>query len=253
MLLDVDSAWIMAVLLCSVRLAAIIALAPFVQALQLPNRVKIILLLALSICLVSGMHPHSSEMPVDIPSLLASGFRELLIGALMAFGVFTAFAAFSFAGSALDIQTGLNVADVFDPITRSQSPLLASLLTMIAAALFWEFDAHHALLRGLAYSFERVPIGGAWTPPSPDRLVHQFGSVFLFGLMLAAPPMFMVFLIDACLSVVSRNLPQLNVFILGTPLKIVAGISTFAIVAPHLGDLANRIIGSAFRFMAEVL
>ena len=119
---------------------------------------------------IAGMHLAPNAPVTDIPALISAGLAEVTIGALMAFGVFAAFAAFSFAGNALDLQIGFSLANIFDPITRSQSPLLAAIFGMIAVALFFTMDAHHTLLR----EFRRID-------PSRTRVVLIEGSPRVLG------------------------------------------------------------------------
>jgi flagellar biosynthetic protein FliR len=241
------------VLLCALRVATVFMLAPFWQPLGLPARVRVLIILALSATLVSATHTAPAAALASVPALLAAAVNELLVGALLAFGVFTAFAAFAFAGNALDLQIGFNIANVFDPVTRSQSPLLASLFAMTAVVLFFTFDAHHAVLRGIAYSLERIPLGGPAPRPDVRALGRQFGIVFTLGLALAAPVLFCLFFVELAMAVLSRNLQQLNVFVLGTPIKIILGLVMLATLAPQFGQTARRIFDAIFGFWEAVL
>lgn len=253
MTFDINATWITAVLLCSLRLSALLMAAPILQALGLPVRIRITLILCLALALVSGMRLTLAHPPTDLGTLIGAGINEVLVGALMAYGIFAAFAAFSFAGNALDLQIGFNIANIFDPITRSQSPLLASLLGMVAVMLFFAMDAHHALLRGFAWSLERIPLGGPAPSFNPALLIKQFGTVFTLGLMLAAPVLFCLFLVELAMAVLSRNLQQMNVFVLSAPVKIGVGLVVMASMAGHIGTVSARIFASIFTFWEAVL
>lgn len=253
MALNFNANWIIAVLLCSLRLSALLLATPMLQALALPIRIRILLILILSISLVSGMRLAPVNANLDLATLIAAGAYEVMVGALMAYGIFTAFAAFSFAGNALDLQIGFNIANIFDPITRSQSPLIASLFGMLAVALFFTMDAHHTLIRGVAYSLERIPLGSAMQMPAPAELIRQFGSIFSLGLMLVAPPLFCLFLVDLALAVLSRNLQQINILMLSVPIKIAVGLSVLAYMAGQIGSIAEKIFSTVFLFWESVL
>lgn len=250
---DFSTVWVTGVLLCALRLATVLMLAPFWQPLGLPVRVRVLIILALSATLVSATHAAPLAAPASVPALLGAAVNELMVGALMAFGVFTAFAAFAFAGNALDLQIGFNIANVFDPVSRTQSPLLASLFAMTAVVLFFTADAHHAVLRGIAYSLERIPLGGPAPRPDVRALGRQFGVVFTLGLALAAPVLFCLFFVELAMAVLSRNLQQLNVFVLGTPIKVVLGLTLLATLAPQFGQAARRIFDAIFSFWEAVL
>ena len=253
MRVDFSTVWLTGVLLCTLRLSTLLLLAPFWQPLGLPARVRVLIILAFAVTLVSATYAAPSAAPASVPALLGAALNELLVGALMAFGVFTAFGAFSFAGNALDLQIGFNIANVFDPVTRSQSPLLASLFTLTAVVLFFSFDAHHAVMRGIAYSLERIPLGGPAPRPDVRALARQFGFVFTLGLVLAAPVLFCLFFVELAMAVLSRNLQQLNVFVLGTPIKIVIGLVLLATLAPQFGQTARRVFDAIFDFWEAVL
>jgi flagellar biosynthetic protein FliR len=253
MTLDFNSAWVTALLLCSIRLSALLLLTPVLQAMSIPAQVRVILVMLLAVGLIGGMRLAPAGMPNDLPQFFAAAANELAVGALMAFGIFCAFAAFSLAGNALDFQIGFSIANIFDPITRSQTPLIASLFGMAAVALFFALDAHHLLLRGVAYSLERVPLGTPMQPLDPAALAREFGGVFTMGLMLAAPPLFCLFLVEICLAVLSRNLPQLNIFMFSIPINIAVGLAVLALMSPHIGAVAKKIFASIFQFWEAVL
>lgn len=253
MILDLSLAWITAVVLCSLRLSALLAMTPILAAAAVPMRIRILLVLILSASFVSGLQLAPAALPTDLASMIAVAVNELAIGGLMAFGIFAAFAAFSFAGNLLDVQVGFSIASIFDPITRADTPLLASLFAMLAVVLFFAADAHHTLLRGVAYSLERIPLGSAMIAPDPAALARQFGSVFSFGLLLAAAPLFCLFLVQIALAVLSRSLPQLNILMLSMPINIIVGLAVLAYVAGHLGTIATRVFDGLFQFWERVL
>jgi len=244
--------WVLTFLLCSIRLSGLLLSAPFLQVLGLPMRLRAFLVLAISACLVSSAELGPVDLALDVGPLIALAVSELAIGALMSFALFIAFAAFAFAGNALDLQIGFNIANLFDPITRRYSPLIASTFGMVAVALFFSMDVHHAMLRGFAYSLEKLPLGSLFTVPEPMLLARQFGTIFTLGVLLAAPTLFCLFLVETAISVVSRNLQQMNVLLLSTPIKIVVGMWVLAYSAGRMGPVAEKIFDSVFLFWEEV-
>lgn len=253
MVIDVDIRWLVALLLCSLRISAVLMLAPILSAIGVPSRIRIVLTLALALGLVTGLHLPYHHLPTDISPLLGMAVQEIVLGAVLAFGIFAAFAAFHFAGSALDIQIGFNIANVFDPVTHSQAPLLASLFSLVAALLFFLLEGHHALIRGIAWSLERVPLGMAFPVSDPALIIRQFGTLFGFGLLLAAPVLFVLFLVEISLGVLSRTLPQLNLFLLSPPIKIVIGLCVLASVAGQFQTVASKIFGGLFHYWEAIL
>lgn len=226
---------------------------PIIDGFGIPARVRVFIVLALSCTLVSALPGTTSLPEAELWPFIGAAAGELATGALLGFGALSAFAAFSFAGNLLDQQLGFGLANVFDPMTRSQSPLIASLFGFLAVVVFFTVDAHHALLRGFAWSLEKVPLGSGFHAFSPDTLAHQFGLIFSFGLLLAAPVLFCVYLIEIGLAVISRNLPQMNIFMISIPVKIVCGLLLLSLLLSRLGPLFDRIFGSIFYFWSKVL
>jgi flagellar biosynthesis protein FliR len=253
MSLTVDSTWIAIVLLASIRLGALFVLAPVFGGISMPAQFRAFFVLALSATLVVGLHLPSTQVPMEVAPMVLAAVSELTLGAAMAFGLFTAFAAFQFAGKLLDIQIGFSLGTVFDPVTRAQSPLLGSLLNMLALALFFALDGHHMLLRGVAYSLERVPPGALPQNWSLTPFVDQFGAMFIFGITLVAPVVFALLLVDVGLGIVSRTMPQLNIFTVGIPAKIVVGLLVFASSLTALAPVMARVFHSAFSYWQQLL
>jgi flagellar biosynthetic protein FliR len=228
-------------------------MSPLLQAAGLPNRVRVIFVLAMSACLVSATHAMPAQAALDLPTLLVQACGELALGALLSFGLYSAFAVFSLAGNLLDLQIGFNIANIYDPITRSQSPLLASFLGLIAVVMFYISDAYQLLIRGLAYSLERIPLGTVDLPLNAGLVAAQFGKIYSLGLMLAAPVLFCLLLVEVGIAVLSRNLPQMNIFTLSPPVKIAVGLAVFAVTLGHLGTEFKRVFDNLFSFWEALL
>jgi flagellar biosynthetic protein FliR len=250
---DVGMAWIASVLLCSLRLSAMLIMTPILDGFGIPARIRVFLVVALSASLVSALPGSAPATTLASGPFFAAAAGELFTGALLGFGALCAFAAFSFAGNLLDQQLGFGLANVFDPMTRAQTPLIASVFGLMAVVMFFTVDAHHALLRGFAYSLEKVPLGSALHVTSPATLVHQFGLIFSYGLLLVAPVVFCVYLIEIGMAVISRNLPQMNIFMVSIPVKIICGLLLLSLLMPHLAPIFDKIFGSIFQFWEEVL
>lgn len=253
MTVQIGVTWICAVLLCSMRLGGVLLLTPLLNGFGIPARIKVMLTLTLSAMLVATLPTLPAAPSLVGGALLGACISELVTGAVLGFGVLTALAAVSFAGKILDIQSGFGLANVFDPITRSQSPLIGALFGLLALVMFFTADAHHALLRGLAYSLSRLPLGRALEMPVPQLLAHQFGIVFSLGLVLAAPVVFLLFLIEASLAIIARNLPQMNLMMIGAPVKIAAALLALAALSPQLSPVFGRLYAAIFSFWERLL
>ncbi|MGD9364173.1 MAG: flagellar biosynthetic protein FliR, partial [Desulfobacteraceae bacterium] len=118
---------------------------------------------------------------------------------------------------------------------------------------FFLLDGHHMLIRGFAYSIEQLPLGQGIASIQIDAVIAQFGKMFVYGLMLVAPAVFALFLLDIGLAVAARTMPQINIFILGLPLKIFVGSILLALSLKYLSPLLKRIFESLFRYWEHIL
>jgi flagellar biosynthetic protein FliR len=242
--------YLLSVFLLSLRLGALLLLTPLLHAISVPPTARILLVLGLAAALVPGL-PHGSLVPAAVAAqpgvLIAAAAVEVALGATLALGVFAAFGAISLAGRILDIQIGFGMAQVVDPATQRQIPIINSAFDQVGVLVFFLVNGHHALLRGLVYSLERFPLGRAWSleAASPIVLKHVAG-LFGLGFALAAPVVFCMLLVDLGLGVLARNLPQMNIFVVGLPIKIVAGLAALSLWFGGMGEAMERIYASIY-------
>lgn len=253
MALDIEMGRIVAVLLVATRLGALFLLTPLLGGFGIPPRVTVLLVLALSLTIVMGSGIQSASLPVSLADLAILAAREMAIGALLAYALLVAFSAFLFAGRLLDMQIGFGIANLIDPITRAPSPLLGTGLHLMAALVFFAVDGHHLVLRMLALSFQAHGPGAPLSWAVLEVAVMHFGMVFTWGLMLIVPALFALLLLDVALAFVSRAMPQMNVFIVAIPLKVVVGLTMLALSVAAMGPVIGRIFDSTAGFWRTVL
>lgn len=181
------------------------------------------------------------ELHVSSSSLFLSVTSEILLGLTIGFFVRTIFAAISVAGEIASLQSGFAFSRFMDPYTETQASLLVELKYLLAILLFFAIDGHHAIFQALYRSFFLVPLGGfSLKEPVYHSIVTQTGSIFGLALKIGSPVIVSLFLIEVSLGVLSRLVPQMNVFIEGIPVKILASISIFSL---SLGLISPVILG----------
>lgn len=252
MTIDIDPHWVAAVLLVSLRIGVIFMMAPFLASLGGLVTVRVLMSFALSAVLVTGVVALPS-VDVQLDNLVSSAITELITGGTLAFGVFAAFGAFSVAGKILDVQSGFGIGSVYDPVTRAGAPLFSTLLNMGAAVIFFGMDAHHALMRGIAFSLQQVPPGTVLSSLPADAVVRQFGLTFSLGVALVIPVILILLLVELGLAVVSRVLPQMNVIMVMVPAKLAAGLAVFTMTITTLQAPMSNVFASIFTYWEQVL
>jgi flagellar biosynthetic protein FliR len=244
---------LIAALLVSARLAALFLFSPLFLSASIPGTVRVLFALGLAAGLVASLELVPAAIPTTVGDMIRALAVEVFVGATLAFGLFAAFAAFLVGGRILDFQMGFGVANVIDPATSAQAPLVGTALNLMAVATFFLLDGHRLLIRGLAYSLERVPIGQGFQNLNIEAVTAQFGLMFVFGLAAVAPAVITLLLMDTAMAVTARTMPQVNVFILSLPLKIFVGLSVLALTLPSVAPLLERVYESIFRYWERVM
>ena len=228
--------WITAVLLLATRIAAVLLLTPVLHAVAIPGLVRVLIVIAVACVLALPFGAQSPVELADTGALVSALVREAFIGATLGLGVLLAFAGFGLSGRLVDVQVGFGMAQVYDPLTRSRLPVVSAVFGLLAAVFFFAVDGHHALLRGIAFSVERLPPGaGVGTAVAAEPVVRQGAALFTLGFALAAPVVLGLLLVEFVLGVISRNLPQMNMLVLGIPAKILLGLVALSAWAAGFG------------------
>lgn len=240
-------AWVVTTLLISARLGALLLLAPPFSASHIPATIRVAFVLALS-AMLAPLGATEVPQALTMGHLLSGLIAEVALGATMAFGVALAFAAFAVAGRLLDVQIGFGIGQVLDPTTQQQLPVLSSAFAWLALVVFFLSDAHHLLLRGFVLSFDAFPLAQPWASAQlAQPLLKQVAASFSLGFAMVTPVMLCLFLVELSLGVLSRNMPQMNMFALAIPIKVLAGIATLSFATVGMANVILRINGSIFK------
>lgn len=244
----VDQAWVMTVLLVSLRLAAVLIMTPVLYAFPMPSTIRVLVVVALSVMLTMAFPGWRVDAQIGVGEVFVAAVSELALGAVLGLSIMLAFAAFSVAGALLDVQIGYGIAQVLDPVTKRQVPILTAGFNLIAVVVFFLVNGHHALMRGLVYGFERFPPGRPWQiAQAAGPVLKQVAGLFTLGFALAAPVVFCILLVEVGLGVLARNLPQMNMFAMGIPVKILVGVSALSLWMLGAGDAMSKVYFSIFK------
>lgn len=232
-------------LLVSVRLLPLVVASPIVFFSRIPLTVRLLLVLVLAAVMASGI--STTQDPVlSLPAL----FGEFLLGVVMAFGFHAAHAGLDMAGKLIDTQIGLNAAGVFDPGTSNVTGLIAELLALAFALLFVALDMHHALLRVFTELLAVIPPGSVSAAALNVGLVEILAKQFLLAFMLVVPVILGLWLADVAFALLSRSMPQANVYFLALPVKLGLGVFLLLLTLPLIVQRIPLLFENALRFSA---
>ncbi|MFO7727240.1 MAG: flagellar biosynthetic protein FliR, partial [Desulfonatronovibrio sp.] len=146
---------------------------------------------------------------------------------------------------------GFAMVNVVDPITGVSEAVTAHFLYMTAMLTFLALNGHLYLLMGLAQSFELVPPGTLLISPElVNQIIYLSGQIFVLAVKIAAPIITAVFLVNLGLALISRAAPQMNVLLIGFPMKIAIGFLflglVFEILSLHIAEFIPGLSGSFY-------
>jgi len=237
-------AWIEAVMLASVRMTAFLVIAPPFSFNAFPLRIKGMLAIGLGLAV-------SPRVTSGYESLNTSGFfgalvLEVLVGGLLGFLVYVVFAAVQSAGGLIDMFSGFQMAQGFDPQSMVNGAQFTRLFQMTALALLFASDGYQLIIGGLVRSFTALPLGGGLDMAAPmQALVTSVSQMFLAAVQIAGPLLVVLFLADAGLGLITRVAPALNAFALGFPLKILITLTLASTVYVALPRIVSSLTGQA--------
>lgn len=189
---------------------------------------------------------------LDAPTMEVDGvyylliLKELLVGLMIGFIAYLILSAVQIAGGFIDFQMGFAIANVIDPQTGAQSPLIGQYLYVIALLFLLSVNGHHLLLDGIYYSYQFIPIEQPWIPFGNHHMVEfviqAFNKMFIIAFQMAIPVVGSLFIVDVALGIVARTVPQLNVFVVGLPLKIGASFIVLFLVMGSMVFVVSELV-----------
>ncbi|GGM21476.1 flagellar biosynthetic protein FliR [Paraliobacillus quinghaiensis] len=238
-----------AFLLILVRFTAFFATVPIFSYRNIPTQFKIGIAVFLAWIIL-----YSVEIPtisLDLNFLLLLG-KEAIVGLLLGLIAYMILSAVQIAGGFIDFQMGFAIANVIDPQTGVQSPLIGQYFYTIAMLFILSVDGHHLLINGAFYSFDMVPLDQMIDFSNENIalfVINTFNHFFLIAFQLAIPIVGCLFLVDVALGIIARTVPQLNVFVVGLPLKIFVSLFVLSIFM----GLYISIVKKLFSYLLEMM
>ena len=226
--------WAAALFWPLVRVLALIATAPAVSHRALPVRAKVALALAVALVMAPQVPAPPLERAHDA-AFFALLVRNMIIGGMLGFAVRIVFTGIELAGQMIGLQIGLSFGGFFNPEAADTDNPVANVVSLLVLLVFLGIDGHLQMIAGLRQSFEAFPIDGAGAPPLAFDTVAGLGAqLFAVALSLSLPVLSVMLLINVVLGVMARVSPQLNLFAVGFPITLCAGLIVLVIFVPYL-------------------
>lgn len=227
-----DIQHIIIAILVMLRISTVIILLPVLGHQLVPLQIKVGMVVLLTVLIFPLVEHQVDSIALDPLSFTAVAIQEMIIAAALALFAQLIFTAAQFAGQLMSFQMGMTVANVFDPATHSQQAVISQLAMTLAMLLWLTTGAHHMFLHALIDSFTLFPINHDWSFAAFLDLSDAASRMFVLALKIAAPIMLLLTFIYIALGLVSRAVPQIQVFFVSFPLTVGLGLLTFSMGMP---------------------
>jgi flagellar biosynthesis protein FliR len=220
-----------AYLLAFARVGTMVMLLPGVGEMTVPSRVRLTMALVLTAILLPA---HQKAYAVDLKALgpvFVLLFQELIVGAVLGLTARLAISALQIAGAVVAQQLGLGFVTAVDPTQNQQGVIVGNFLSVLGITLIFATDLHHLVIAGLNDSYAifqpgEMPIVG----DVAQHITRIIATSFRIGIQLSAPFLVFGLLFNLGLGVLSRLMPQMQVFFIGLPLSILLGFLLLVLV-----------------------
>lgn len=215
------------------RISGIFMALPFLGSRNIPVYAKAGLSLLLAYIIFPLIYSTRVVIPTDFLPYFALVASEVLLGVIFGFVGSLIMHAIQMAGHILDLQIGFGIVNVFDPQFGQQIPLLGNFKYILALMLLLATNGHHVMLTAIAASFKLVPVTGIVFPTSLTAFMLDLVSgAFTIGFKITVPVLLALLLTDVAMGILARMMPQMNIFVVGVPGKIIIGIFTLSMAIP---------------------
>lgn len=235
-------------LLILVRVSGIFIYAPIFSSQNIPMYIKFFLSAVLAAVIFSFGIPTTNFVADAYYPLLI--IKELMFGIALGYVSYLFTSVFFTMGQIVDLNLGFGMANVIDPQNRMQVSLFGNFLYIYSMLIFLIIDGHHFLIRALIQSYDKIPIGKfSFSSMQMEVIAEVFAKSFEIGVALSFPIILIIFVSEVVLGVLSKTIPQLNIFVVGLPLKIILGLAMLLICIPIVFQLTSEV----FQYMVNMI
>ncbi|MEC1179339.1 flagellar biosynthetic protein FliR [Metasolibacillus meyeri] len=230
-------------LLIFVRVSAFFVSVPLFSYRTIPPQMRIALAFALSLIMY---YTYSYEVIAFDGTYILLVLKEAIIGLMLGLIAYIIMSAVQIAGGFIDFQMGFAMANIVDPQTGAQSPLMGQFFNFLALLTMLAINGHHLLLDGIFYSYQFMPMNQLFpnfgSEATVDFILRTFTAVFAIAFQMSAPIIATLFLVTVALGITGKTVPQLSIFVIGFPIKIAVGFIVLIIMMGVMVGVMQKLI-----------
>jgi flagellar biosynthetic protein FliR len=251
---DYFLSWVVHYLLIVTRLSAVFVFSPLLARREIPAMLKIGLSLLVAAIVIQFTPPPLAYPYNNAFSLALAVIAELSVG--LAIGVVTLFFfnAVYTAGHVMDMQIGFAMAQMYDSSVGGQVAVTSGLLNFVLIVVFVTSGAFTQLIVTMTNTFEIIPVGmGIIRPEAAFLMIEVFVRTFAVAVQIAMPLLASALILEVALGVIVRTAPQMNVFVVGIPLKVFLGLIVLMLMLPAFTAFSNTLFSEMFVYIDQML
>ena len=236
MTLEIETATVFVFALIFTRLGTMLMLLPAIGESLIPARARVVLAFGMAFILFPLVRNQFPALPTGMATLMVLLGGELLVGLFIGGAARLVMSTMQFAGGIIAFQTGLAFAQSFDPTQGVQSAIVGSFLSILGVMLVFAFDLHHLMIMAMHDSFELFPPGVMLPVGDVTQVVVDLvANSFRVSLQLAAPFMVFGLVFYFGLGVLTKLMPQVQVFFVAMPANIGIGLVLLFLLLSTIG------------------
>lgn len=241
-------------LLIIVRVSAFFVSVPFFSYRTIPPQIRIALAVILSWTMYYTLNIEA--IPIDGNYILLI-LKEAIIGLMIGLVAYIIMTVVQIAGGFIDFEMGFAMANIIDPQTGAQTPLMGQFFNFLILFVLLAINGHHLILDGIFYSYRFMPIDQVFPDFGNDNIaefvIRTFGSVFAIAFQMSAPIVATLFLVTMALGITGKTVPQLNIFVVGFPIKIAIGFLVLIISMGVMIEVMEKVIEMMILSMRDLM
>lgn len=235
------------------RIGAFVMVMPLIGASFVPNQMRLLLALALTIVIAPNLPEVPSVQFLSLAGLILM-IQEITIGVAIGFVVQLLFDAIAFSGQVIAMSMGLGFAVFLDRARGVNIPVLGQLFLMLGMLVFLSLDGHLSLIQLVADSFQILPMSmGGLSKVAMSNLIQWSGQIFVVAVKIALPAVTALVVVNLSFGVTSRAAPTLNLFAVGFPVSMLLGFVAIFLSIESLADNVSRFLDAVFAMLPAML
>ncbi len=241
-------------LLIMTRVGGMMIAAPIFSHRSIPRRLMIAMALGLTVTIMIVYIDTPLPQISNVYELGLLCLRESFVGLMIGLVFAVVFYGVRLAGSIVGYQIGFAMVNVVDPNSSAQVSILGEVWFLLGTLIFLAINGHHMIIEGTALSFTVLPLGQVDAGGAVGTWFLKYTSfAFVLAIRLASPVMITIFLIEVTMGILARTMPQMNIFIVGFPIKIFVGLLMIGISLPVFSYVLQKVSNGLDRELMHLM